>query len=180
MYNAMASFEGRGSKGSTRLHMDMADAVNVMMYASSTPEGGPGGAVWDLFKAEDADTLREFLRKKFGGECQDDPIHSQVFYVDNQLRQELFKEYGVQSHRIFQIPGQAVFIPAGCAHQVCMSSVLGPIPSHALLNRYATSQVASKSPATSSVLKILSVASCSHLSFANKTSPRLGKKMYFS
>jgi len=119
MYNAMASFESLGSKGSTRLHMDMADAVNIMLYAAQTPDGRPGCAAWDLFKAEDAVKLRKFLRKKFKGQFQHDPIHSQQFYLDSTLRQELYKEYGVKSHRIYQKPGEAVFIPAGCAHQVC-------------------------------------------------------------
>lgn len=119
MYNAMASFESNGSKGSTRLHMDMADAVNVMLYAAPTPDGRPGCAAWDLFKAEDATKLRKYMRKKFKGHFQHDPIHSQQFYLDSELREELFKEYGVKSHRVLQKPGEAVFIPAGCAHQVC-------------------------------------------------------------
>ncbi|KAH9938513.1 uncharacterized protein B0H18DRAFT_967503 [Fomitopsis serialis] len=119
MYNAMASFESNGSKGSTRLHMDMADAVNVMLYAAPTPDGRPGCAAWDLFKAEDATKLRKYMRKKFKGQFQHDPIHSQQFYLDSELREELFKEYGVKSHRVLQKPGEAVFIPAGCAHQVC-------------------------------------------------------------
>ncbi|KAH9914130.1 Neutral/alkaline non-lysosomal ceramidase-domain-containing protein [Fomitopsis serialis] len=34
MYNTMASSESNGSKGSTRLHMDMADAANIMLYAA--------------------------------------------------------------------------------------------------------------------------------------------------
>lgn len=119
MYNAMASFESLGSKGTTRLHMDMADAVNVMLYAADTPDGRPGCAAWDLFQAEDSSKVRKFLRKKFKGQFQHDPIHSQQFYLDSTLRQELFKEYGVKSHRIYQRPGEAVFIPAGCAHQVC-------------------------------------------------------------
>lgn len=118
MYNAMASFESQGSKGSTRLHMDMADAVNIMLYASHTPDGRPGSAAWDLFRAEDSAKLRKFLRKKFKGTYQHDPIHSQQFYLDSQLRQELLDSYGVKSHRIYQKPGDAVFIPAGCAHQV--------------------------------------------------------------
>lgn len=118
MYNAMASFEGQGSKGSTRLHMDMADAINIMLYAEPTLDGRPGYAVWDLFKAADAQRLRKFLKKKFRGQYQNDPIHSQTFYLDTTLRQELFEDYGVKSHRIYQKPGEAVFIPAGCAHQV--------------------------------------------------------------
>ncbi|KAG0698870.1 hypothetical protein DFH29DRAFT_80552 [Suillus ampliporus] len=35
MYNAMSLFESAGSKGSTRLHMDMADAVDIMTCAST-------------------------------------------------------------------------------------------------------------------------------------------------
>ncbi|TFY69492.1 hypothetical protein EVJ58_g372 [Rhodofomes roseus] len=123
MYNAMASFEAHGSKGSTRLHMDMADAVNVMLYAARTPDGRPGCAAWDLFKAEDAIKLRKYMRKKFKGHFQHDPIHSQQFYLDSEHREELFKEYGVKSHRVYQQPGEAVFIPAGCAHQVASDFV---------------------------------------------------------
>ncbi|OSC98672.1 Clavaminate synthase-like protein [Trametes coccinea BRFM310] len=119
MYNAMASFESQGSKGSTRLHMDMADAINIMTYAAPMPNGRPGCAAWDIFRAEDTLKLRKFLRKKFKGQYQHDPIHSQQFYLDTNLRQELWKDYGVISHRIYQHPGEAVLIPAGCAHQVC-------------------------------------------------------------
>ncbi|TFK56251.1 Clavaminate synthase-like protein [Heliocybe sulcata] len=119
MYNAMASSENPGSKGSTRLHMDMADALNVMTHAAPCPDGTPGMAVWDLYRAEDADALRKFLRKKFKGTFQNDPIHSQTVYLDSASREELYKSYGVQSYRVYQKPGEAVFIPAGCAHQVC-------------------------------------------------------------
>lgn len=47
-----------------------------------------------------------------------DPIHGQQFYLDVDLRKALFEEYGVKSYRVYQRPGDGVFIPAGCAHQV--------------------------------------------------------------
>lgn len=119
MYNAYASFDGPGSKGSTRLHMDMADAVNIMLHAEKTPDGAPGCAAWDIFRAEDSVHLRNFFRKNFKGQYQNDPIHSQHFYLDAKLRAQLFEEFGVRAFRIYQRPGEAVFIPAGCAHQVC-------------------------------------------------------------
>ena len=122
MYNAMASSDTPGTKGSTRLHMDMADAVNVMLYCASTPDGKPGGALWDIYDASDAGKIRDFLKSKFKGTFQNDPIHSQMFYLDHDLRKELYEEYGVKSYRIYQRPGDVVFIPAGCAHQArCFS-----------------------------------------------------------
>lgn len=140
MYNSLASSQEPGSKGSTRLHMDMADALNVMLYASKCEDGTEGYAAWDLFRAEDSDKLRVFLRRKFGQPqngvlglggmgggsgggnsvmpIAHDPIHGQQFYLDVELRQALYDECGVMSYRVYQRPGDGVFIPAGCAHQV--------------------------------------------------------------
>lgn len=119
MYNAYASSDTPGSKGSTRLHMDMADAVNIMLHSELTADGAPGCAAWDIFRAEDSRLLRKFFKKNFKGKYQNDPIHAQTFYLDPELRKQLFDEFGVKSFRIYQRPGEAVFIPAGCAHQVC-------------------------------------------------------------
>jgi lysine-specific demethylase 3 len=119
MYNAFESSEDPGGNGTTRLHMDMADAVNIMLYAAPRQDGSPGCAAWDIFRAEDAGKIREFLHLKFPNEITDDPIHTQCFFLDTNLRKELQEEYGVISWRIYQKPGEAVFIPAGCAHQVC-------------------------------------------------------------
>jgi [histone H3]-dimethyl-L-lysine9 demethylase len=119
MYIALATTDEENSKGSTRLHMDMADGVNIMVYSEARPDGSPGVAAWDLFRAEDADRLRRFLKRRFGVNGQHDPILSQQYYLDAALRKELFDDYGIKSHRVYQRPGDAVFIPAGCAHQVC-------------------------------------------------------------
>ncbi|WVR04951.1 hypothetical protein IAU60_001963 [Kwoniella sp. DSM 27419] len=120
MYNAFEALETPGGFGSTRLHMDVADAVNLLTYASDRSDGQPGCAVWDLFRAEDAGLIREYLREKFEKtHVFTDPIHSQLFYLDSSMRRELFEKKGVRGWRVYQYPGQAVFIPAGCAHQVC-------------------------------------------------------------
>lgn len=66
MYNSFASSQESGSRGSTRLHMDMADALNVMLHAEPCPDGSEGYAVWDLYRAEDSDKIRAFLKKRFG------------------------------------------------------------------------------------------------------------------
>ncbi|CAA7269026.1 unnamed protein product [Cyclocybe aegerita] len=140
MYNAMASTQEPGTKGSTRLHMDMADALNVMLYATPCEDGTPGYAAWDLFKAEDSDKIRAYLRKKFGpggagaktgdkasaaAQAQlmtHDPIHGQQFYLDAEMRMELAQACDVRAIRIYQRPGDGIFIPAGCAHQVANMS----------------------------------------------------------
>lgn len=108
--------------------MDMADAANVMLYAAPTPDGKPGTALWDIYDACDAGKIRDFLKSKFKGKFQNDPIHSQMFYLDCDLRKELYEEFGVKSYRIYQKPGDVVFIPAGCAHQArCFSLELAAV-----------------------------------------------------
>lgn len=126
MYNAYAAKDGPGCLGSTRLHMDMADAVNIMVHSERTPDGAPGCAAWDIFRSDDAFKIRQFLRQKFKGRVQKDPIHAQDFFLDSELRRELYDQYGVKSFRIYQRPGEAVFIPAGCAHQVRQCFIENP------------------------------------------------------
>ncbi|KAJ7128198.1 Clavaminate synthase-like protein [Mycena crocata] len=103
MYIAHANLEASGNQGSTRLHMDMADAVNIMTYAAPDPNGLEGCAAWDIFRAEDSDNIKDFIRLTFGMEEGQDP---------------LYHKCSVKSYRIYQRSGEAVFIPAGCAHQV--------------------------------------------------------------
>lgn len=100
--------------------MDMADAVNIMMYSSDCADGSSGVAAWDIFRACDSDKIRSYLRRHFEHKSTEyrDPIHSQLFYLDSDHRRRLYEEEKVYSWRIYQKPGEAVFIPAGCAHQV--------------------------------------------------------------
>jgi [histone H3]-dimethyl-L-lysine9 demethylase len=120
MYNAMAAEQGPGSQGSTKLHMDMSDALNIMTFAAAQPDGKEGCAAWDLFRSEDSDKIRQYLRGKFKMDAliQSDPIHTQKVYLDDVMRKELYDQFQVVSYRVYQKPGEGVFIPAGCAHQV--------------------------------------------------------------
>ncbi|KAJ7429071.1 Clavaminate synthase-like protein [Mycena galericulata] len=118
MYNAHANLEDSNTQGSTRLHMDMADAINIMAYAARDPKGEEGRAAWDIFRAQDSDKIRLFMDMKYNLPPGEDPIHSQKIYLDDDARLELWTTFKVKSYRVYQTAGQAVFIPAGCAHQV--------------------------------------------------------------
>jgi lysine-specific demethylase 3 len=47
-----------------------------------------------------------------------DSIHSQMIYLTPHLLKLLFAKYRIKPYTIFQYPGEVVFIPAYCAHQV--------------------------------------------------------------
>jgi [histone H3]-dimethyl-L-lysine9 demethylase len=76
-----------------------------------------GAAVWDIFPADATDTIRTFLRESTHS-AMDDPVLRQKSYISTPNLQKLREEYHIIPWRIYQNPGDAVFIPAGCAHQV--------------------------------------------------------------
>ncbi|KAK7208539.1 hypothetical protein BZA70DRAFT_287843 [Myxozyma melibiosi] len=160
LYTAYASSHAAKGRGSTTLHMDVTDACNIMCYsvANGSPDSldnVPGadtdtdaqqsppaviGAVWDIFRAEDSDKIRQFILEREQEDpdlyhnpqlptsksgksapktATDDPIHRQIFYLTDPELILLRKRYGVVPFRIWQKVGDAVFVPAGCAHQVC-------------------------------------------------------------
>lgn len=154
MYNAYGSSQFP-KEGTTNLHLDISDAVNVMVYVG-VPGDGPGGrkaqeeaavraiddagcdmitkkrvresheipgALWHIYDAHDADKIRDFLNKvaKERGqkiENDHDAIHDQSWYLDKELCDRLYNEYGVEGYTIVQCHGDAIFIPAGAPHQV--------------------------------------------------------------
>lgn len=86
-----------------------------------------GGALWDIFRREDIPKLQDYLLKH----CQDfrhsrnisadsvvHPIHDQTFYLNEGHKKKLKEEYQVEPWTFEQHLGEAVFIPAGCPHQV--------------------------------------------------------------
>ncbi|KAL7601245.1 hypothetical protein Lser_V15G23162 [Lactuca serriola] len=88
---------------------------------------GEEGDVWDIFRREDTPKLQEYLKKHFR-EFKDDfgrplqevihPIHDQTFYLTMEHKRKLKEEFGIEAWSFVQKLGDAVFIPAGCAHQV--------------------------------------------------------------
>ncbi|KAG0639785.1 hypothetical protein HOY80DRAFT_904476 [Tuber brumale] len=116
-------------KGTTNLHFDMTDAVNILVHQSGGPtptankrwkevHGYPKcGAIWDIFPPESSAAIRKYLKKRDAS--VDDPLNRPLFYLTEEDLIELGKpEYNVRSYRIYQFTGDAVFVPAGCPHQV--------------------------------------------------------------
>lgn len=153
MYNAYGSAL-HPTKGTTNLHLDISDAVNVMVYVGIPKDTGTDdahiieaytaideagcdiltrrrvregkelpGALWHIYAPRDANKIRDLLNKitiERGErlEPNHDPIHDQSWYLDGELRERLYNEYGVEGYPIAQCLGDAVFIPAGAPHQV--------------------------------------------------------------
>lgn len=117
-------------RATTKLHLDMADAVNVAVYASTDyshpnviKKGKLPAARWDIWSPKDTEKIRQFLKEIEKNQNQTylsnhDPIHDQEWYLDKKLRESLFNNCGVRTYSLIQFVGDAVFIPAGAGHQV--------------------------------------------------------------
>ncbi len=136
------------SRGSTPLHLDATSAVNILVHVEPD-ESGEDGALWHIFSGDDTPSLREYLRQT--GNTSPDPIHAQSTYLTDPMLADLWTQYRIKPYRIVQRYGDAVFIPAGCPHQVCYLTYL----LFCFLNntRSATGAVVSRSPVTFCVWK---------------------------
>ncbi|XP_063949289.1 lysine-specific demethylase JMJ26-like [Daucus carota subsp. sativus] len=85
------------------------------------------GALWDIYRREDAFKLKEYLRKHFREfrhtYCLPlkqvvDPIYDGAFYLNAEHQRRLKEEYGIEPWSVVQNLGDAIFIPAGCPFQV--------------------------------------------------------------
>ncbi|TFY51346.1 hypothetical protein EVG20_g11042 [Dentipellis fragilis] len=120
MYNAYGTLHDDAHHSSTRLHMDVTDAVNILAHAATLPDGAPGGAHWTIFHRKDAASLSKFLKESRTPKYEDvgDPIHSQTIYLTPRDLQLLEEEHHIVPYVFTQKQGDAVFIPSGSPHQV--------------------------------------------------------------
>ncbi|CAL0308865.1 unnamed protein product [Lupinus luteus] len=97
------------------------------LETESEAELALGGAVWDIFRRQDVPKLIEYLRKhqkefrhlyNLPVDSVIHPIHDQTLFLNERHKKQLKREFNVEPWTFEQHLGEAVFIPAGCPHQV--------------------------------------------------------------
>ncbi|GAB4844607.1 hypothetical protein Ancab_038007 [Ancistrocladus abbreviatus] len=107
------------------------ESKSCRMYNSFSNNDGSGivhgAAVWDIFRRQDVPKLIEYLQKhkkefrhinNLPVRSVIHPIHDQTLFLSEKHKQQLKEEYNVEPWTFEQYLGEAVFIPAGCPHQV--------------------------------------------------------------
>lgn len=102
----------------TPLHLDMTDAINVVVHQPPTSSKARAAAAWDIFSRRDLHRLREFLSEHDDSHAGEDPLFAKKFVLKQDDLDRLFLDRGVRPMRIEQEVGDAIMVPAGCAHQV--------------------------------------------------------------
>ena len=148
-YCAYGELDGVGAggavaRGTTPIHLDMSDAVNVLVYVegaagdaaaaeavvSGRRVGPSDGAVWHIFSQAESRALPAAVAKLVGPSGKRPAavqrvgaeVGSMLFdgsiYLDDELLELLAQQAGLVPFVVVQAVGDAVVVPAGCAHQV--------------------------------------------------------------
>jgi hypothetical protein len=173
MYCAYAS----GDQGSTRLHLDLSGAINILLWSSGDKQSE--AAEWWIWSAEHVQGLRDYMRKtkSFKIKADEDPIHSQRHFL-TQADMPAMKAGGIAPTVIKQKAGEAIFIPAHCPHQVRGFYLFGATESSSFV-RLRTRRIASRWPWTSSPTSTSDDASRSRQSVAYSKRTATRKRMCF-
>ncbi|CAF3441956.1 unnamed protein product [Rotaria socialis] len=153
LYIAYSQLKSKESKkaGTTNLHIDVSDAVNVLVYVGIGGRGNDGsdkeeeirqveveilgsnideaqlqrlrngerpGALWHLFRSDDANKIREYISRNQRKISGSDSIHDQTAYLEQEDLEKLRDLSNVEAYPVLQFFGDAVFIPSGAPHQV--------------------------------------------------------------
>lgn len=139
-------------EGSTKCHIDRSGATNIMLYGDTT-NIDTCAAEWFLFPESCIPFIYQVLRK--GGlvtECHPGSeaqyLLQQNFFMDADMRHEVMQLSGKSYWRIEQCPGDAVFIPPRCPHQVGPYQVDIPLSNFTVNIRSPIKRRVTKSPPT--------------------------------
>ncbi|KAK1324525.1 hypothetical protein QJS10_CPA01g01892 [Acorus calamus] len=97
------------------------------LKCGSTLKSDHSGALWDIFRREDVPKLNEYLQNHWREFRHIEnvplnnvihPIHDQTIFLNERHKKQLKEEFNIEPWTFEQYLGEAVFIPAGCPHQV--------------------------------------------------------------
>ncbi|CAM4684122.1 unnamed protein product [Lepidochelys olivacea] len=138
--------------GTKNLTVEVTDSISVLVYVGAYPLDGHSvqkeilrraeedgvddvlkerlwdmrnwaGALWHVFRAEDADCIKGFLQKVCKAQGEDSVTQLDLnghrsCYLDASLRRRLREECGVSGWTLLQFMGDAVLVPTGAPYQV--------------------------------------------------------------